>query len=166
MTKQETYRAVTALCQEIGKTGVSQKLLYAAKKGHLTRAQNIYNCFVTENPELYKKIVKFGMKFDDQVDKNWKEVAIFDDQNYYNSERINPLDLFMLVAYGYIADGYLFRYPCNMNPWISAIASAGYPELANFIDQMDWVDMIGCDEDGEYEDPCELLIDIFQGEFS
>lgn len=80
MTKKEIYEQVVRLTSELKETGIAEKVFMAAQEGNDERVDAIIVAFPEYYPDLYQRIISFGIKFNMLVGDSKK-----------NKERLNEI---------------------------------------------------------------------------
>ena len=122
------YEEIKLITEEIGKTGLPEKLIEAANEQNLNKMELISRQFKKDNLELWGRIALFYEEYCES------KLEIFGNEavglyQYYPSE-IDPLNLCVLLAlsFGNVDESILFA---DWRDLQSAISKEGYLKIAN-----------------------------------
>lgn len=112
---QYFYYKIKFVCDEIGRVGLSRKIICAAKSGKKDEVAQVFEQFKLENKELWSKISKLYIDYDYE-----RKPAIFRSEKNdtedkglfrYNPSKIDPINLIILFAMsnGMLYEKYLWR---------------------------------------------------------
>lgn len=172
VTKQKIYTCIVELTSELYSKNIAKKIFRAAKKRDAKNIERICANFEKENSRLYKKIVKFGKKYNKQINKDWKNGEIFaaeEDKKLgrfvFDTNLIDSMSFFVFICLANIDNIFLFEFSVAEEAFAKALEEAGYKELAKFVGVFSWIDWVG-KEEKQYSTWYKLLIGIFKGEIS
>lgn len=185
MTKQQIYDTIVSLTAEIKTTDVGLKLFEAAKSGG-RKVKEVSDTFITEYPELYRKMCSFTTEFNKLMEESetGTDAEIFgpekDEENEIftlDPNVINAPSYFALTFLTNIDDSYLFtgeyievgddEYVTDDSAYLDALEKeSGSSDLANFLGTAFFSEEeLECLRENrlEYSNIYDLLADVFAG---
>lgn len=127
------YEEIKLITEGIGKTGLSEKLIEAAKEQDLDKMKSISRQFKKDNLELWGRIALFYEEYGENKLRIFYETPT-DHLYLYNPDDIDPINLvtFMALSEECLDEVDLFT---NWRELKVALENRGYNEIAEYMNQ-------------------------------
>lgn len=131
MKIDEAYTRILDLTSQINESGIGDKLINASRTGRVSQIEKEFNIFKLENRELWKAIKAFDVEYQANKVKVFKDMNSTNKQlKEFDTELINPVDMFMLILFIGASDRDLFE---ESNVLAYALKNTGNEELSQYV---------------------------------